>query len=48
LVANKKDLVETRDYTETFKDIIMDTEGNESKVVDGNAKKKPDFRLESL
>ena len=29
LVANKKDLVESRDYTETFKDVILDTDGNE-------------------
>jgi GTPase SAR1 family protein len=51
LIGNKKDLVEPRDYSETFKDVIMDTEGNDSKVESTDkyqAKGKPTWRMESL
>jgi hypothetical protein len=49
LVANKKDLVESRDYTETFKDVIMDTDGNDPDHKEEEFKKsKPTFRMESL
>lgn len=49
LIANKKDLCESRDYTETFKDVIMDTEGNDPDHREEEYKKaKPTFRMESL
>lgn len=47
LVANKKDLVEDREYNDEFRDVILDTEGQN----EANERKKQDklgFRLESL